>query len=143
MMVFYSIWQVRNSYRFDSKVPNLRRVCLHIKALLFDIGKFSGGTMANEVNDLLTLHFLGITRIPPKAPSISLVCWFPPLPGWVKLNTDGLSKGNPGLATTAGVFRSYRGFVQGIFTSWLGEQTAFYAELSAAIIGIEQAWIHG
>lgn len=31
-----------------------------------------------------------------------LIAWTPPMVGWVKLNTDGASHGNPALATATG-----------------------------------------
>ena len=38
-----------------------------------------------------------------------LVHWEAPLAGWLLLNTDGASKGNPGVAATGGVIRGDRG----------------------------------
>ncbi|KAG7572327.1 Reverse transcriptase zinc-binding domain [Arabidopsis suecica] len=33
-----------------------------------------------------------------------MIAWKPPSEGWIKLNTDGASHGNPGVATAGGVF---------------------------------------
>ncbi|KAG7548857.1 hypothetical protein ISN44_As12g040050 [Arabidopsis suecica] len=38
-----------------------------------------------------------------------LIAWTPPREGWLKLNTDGESKGNPGLASAGGVLRDAEG----------------------------------
>ncbi|KAK7244115.1 hypothetical protein RIF29_38933 [Crotalaria pallida] len=46
--------------------------------------------------------------------------WRGPLEGWVKLNTNGASKGNPGLAWCGGVFRDDRGKWSLDFTAKLG-----------------------
>ncbi|KAK9271842.1 hypothetical protein L1049_002207 [Liquidambar formosana] len=143
MLAFSTIWQVRNTRRFEDKTLSVKRTCLHIKASLHDIGKICGGTMSNTQNDLCILHSLGIKGIPRKAPTIIAVHWYPPPPTWIKLNTDGLAQGNLGPAVATGIFRSCRGFVKGGFTSNLGVQTAFYAELLAALIGIEYAWRNG
>ncbi|KAK9282908.1 hypothetical protein L1049_011133 [Liquidambar formosana] len=97
--------------------------------------------MDNTQSDLLVLHSLGVSAIPKKAPIVSEVCWHPPI--WLKLNTDGLAKGNPGPTVAGGVFRNCRGFVKGIFSFNIGIQSAFYAELLAVILGIEQAWDKG
>ena len=32
--------------------------------------------------------------------------WMAPMEGWYKLNTDGASRGNPGLASAGGVLRN-------------------------------------
>ncbi|KAK9279788.1 hypothetical protein L1049_013470 [Liquidambar formosana] len=71
------------------------------------------------------------------------VCWYPPPPLWIKLNTDRLAKGNPGPVVVGGGFRNCRGFVKSIFSFNIGVQSAFYAELLAVIFGIEQAWGKG
>lgn len=37
------------------------------------------------------------------------IAWVPPSGDWVKLNTDGASHGNPGLATAGGILRDGEG----------------------------------
>lgn len=94
----------------------MKRSCFHIKSLLHDIAELSTGTMVDTQTDLLILYSMTVRAIPKKSPSITPVRWYPPSPSWVKLNTDGLAKGNPGPAVAAGIFRSCRGFVKGICT---------------------------
>ncbi|KAK9272951.1 hypothetical protein L1049_003330 [Liquidambar formosana] len=139
MLGFSSIWLTRNKLRFEDIKPSLRKSVLHIRSLLRDIGKLSFGHMDNTQSDLLVLHSLGVSAIPKKAPIVSEVCWHPPSPIWLKLNIDGLAKGNPGPAVARGVFRNCRGFVKGIFSFNIGVQSAFYAKILAVILGIEQA----
>lgn len=58
-----------------------------------------------------------------------LVSWRPPSMGWVKLNTDGASHGNPGRATAGGVLRDGDGrWIQG-FTFNIGVCSAPLTEL--------------
>lgn len=59
---------------------------------------------------------------------------------WVKVNTDGLSKKNPGLS---GVFRDHRGLFLGGFAMFLGQHSAFFAEFMAVIFAIENAYSRG
>ncbi|KAK9278809.1 hypothetical protein L1049_028388 [Liquidambar formosana] len=99
--------------------------------------------MKNNVEDLLTLKSIGIPGKPMKAPSIVAVIWYPSSPSWVKLNTGGLAKGNPGPAASGGVFRNHRGFVKGVFCCNLGVHSSFFAELHAALTGICIAWDKG
>ncbi|KAL0352216.1 UNVERIFIED_CONTAM: putative ribonuclease H protein [Sesamum calycinum] len=65
----------------------------------------------------------------PQAPSI--VCWRAPSPSWFKLNTDGSSFGNPGLAGAAGIIRDSAGHVHLAYQVALGTRTSVLAELIA------------
>ena len=61
--------------------------------------------------------------------TIKGVRWEKPQEGWVKLNTDEASKGNPGLAGCGGVVRNEDGrWIMG-FARRIGVTTSFVAEL--------------
>ena len=49
---------------------------------------------------------------PQKAPSIKLVFWHLPLPGWLKVNTDGAASGSPRIPSYGGIFRNYWGLLR-------------------------------
>ncbi|KAG7534372.1 Endonuclease/exonuclease/phosphatase superfamily [Arabidopsis thaliana x Arabidopsis arenosa] len=69
-----------------------------------------------------------------------MVSWLPPSDGWVKLNTDGASHGNPGLATAGGVLRDGDGrWIQG-FAFNIGFCSATLAELWGVYYGLYLAW---
>lgn len=55
--------------------------------------------------------------------------WMPPLEGWVKLNTDGASKGNPGDGGSEGMVQDSTGSWIVGFMFHIGHYTAFTAEL--------------
>jgi len=68
------------------------------------------------------------------------IAWSRPDEGWFKLNTDGASRGNPGLATAGGVIRDAAGnWVQG-FAFNIGVCTAPLAELWGVYYGLYYAW---
>jgi ribonuclease HI len=98
------------------------------------------------MTDFAILKFFNINIHQPKAPNIIEVIWTPPLSGWVKCNIDGSSLGNPGIATTAGIFRNHNGASLGCFASNIGNATAFFAEFLGIILAIECAfdknWLH-
>ncbi|KAL0315332.1 UNVERIFIED_CONTAM: putative ribonuclease H protein [Sesamum radiatum] len=77
----------------------------------------------------------------PRAPSI--VRWHAPSPSWFKLNTDGSSLGNPGLAGAAGIIRDSAGHVHLAYQFALGIGTSVLAELTAVWRGMELALTHG
>ena len=72
-----------------------------------------------------------------------LVKWQCPSVGWVKLNTDGASKGNPGKAGAGGVIRGHRGEVFEMFAMNCGECSCTRAELLAVMRGLIVAWNGG
>ncbi|KAL0317584.1 UNVERIFIED_CONTAM: putative ribonuclease H protein [Sesamum angustifolium] len=77
----------------------------------------------------------------PRAPSI--VRWHAPSPSWFKLNTDGSSLGNPGLAGAAGIIRDSADHVHLAYQFVLGTGTSVLAELTAVWRGMELALTHG
>lgn len=63
--------------------------------------------------------------------------WTPPLPGVLKVNTDGSSQGNPGPAGIGGVGRSFYGEVQFLFSVYKGFHTNNYMEALAILFAPE------
>lgn len=68
------------------------------------------------------------------------VSWRKPNEGWVKLNTDGASHGNPGEATAGGALRDEEGNWIGGFVLNIGICTAPLAELWGVYYGLYIAW---
>ncbi|KAL0413202.1 UNVERIFIED_CONTAM: putative ribonuclease H protein [Sesamum radiatum] len=80
---------------------------------------------------------------PPPPPRPKLVWWTTPTNGWMKLNCDGTSKGNPGPSGAAGVIRDSSGGFCVAFHEFLGEQANIFAELYAVVRGVELAMDYG
>ncbi|KAJ4710484.1 Ribonuclease H protein [Melia azedarach] len=74
-----------------------------------------------------------------RAPNKIQVFWRPPTIPFVKVNTDGVSKNNPGAAACGGVFRDFQGEFLGAFAMNLGRQSSFFAEIMGIIQGISYA----
>ncbi|KAI3443768.1 hypothetical protein Pfo_000433 [Paulownia fortunei] len=70
-----------------------------------------------------------VTRITP-------ITWLEPAQGWIKLNSDGASKGNPGIAGAGGLLRNWNGDVLVAFYEAIGVQTNSVAELHAVLRGL-------
>ena len=60
-----------------------------------------------------------------------LTIWKPPPHGFLKVNIDGASKGNLGLAGNGGVIRDEHGRIKEIFHGHLGKATNNMVELMA------------
>ncbi|CAL1412749.1 unnamed protein product [Linum trigynum] len=71
------------------------------------------------------------------------VGWKPPTEGWIMLNTDGASNGNPGPAGAGGVLRDQMGHWVAGFVANLGTATAILSELWGISFGLDIAWKHG
>ena len=65
--------------------------------------------------------------------------WSSPPLGWFKLNTDGASLGNPGLAGGGGVIRNHLGDWVGGFSRAIGVTTSVQVELRALKDGLNLA----
>ncbi|KAG7571880.1 Ribonuclease H-like superfamily [Arabidopsis suecica] len=72
-----------------------------------------------------------------------MIAWIPPMVGWFKLNTDGASHGNPGLATAGGVVRDGEGNWCSGFALNIGICSAPLAELWRVYYGLYIAWGRG
>ncbi|AAF19536.1 F23N19.5 [Arabidopsis thaliana] len=71
------------------------------------------------------------------------VRWSKPSLGWCKLNTDGASHGNPGLATAGGALRNEYGEWCFGFALNIGRCLAPLAELWGVYYGLFMAWDRG
>ncbi|PRQ42072.1 putative RNA-directed DNA polymerase [Rosa chinensis] len=142
LLTFMEIWKARNRLRFDNRSPIFSTLCCSIMAWIRQFGSLVPGYYKGVLDSRL-LSSLGVCPKPRKAPKIQRVLWHPPLPPWVKVNTDGLAKGNPGPAACGGVFRDASGVYLGSFCQPLGCNSSFYAELYAVIVSIEVAFTRG
>lgn len=67
------------------------------------------------------------------------ISWSKPLSGWYKLNTNGASLGNPGLAGGGGLIRNSQGnWIKG-FSRSIGFTTSVMAELWVLRDGLQLA----
>ncbi|XP_074267507.1 uncharacterized protein LOC141590888 [Silene latifolia] len=77
---------------------------------------------------------------PPRPHNVEIhVRWDPPPYGWIMLNTDGASKGNPGPAGGGGVFRNASGDLISAYYLSCGVCSSMKAELIALFAGLENA----
>ena len=73
----------------------------------------------------------------------AFIRWMHPGVGWVKLNTDGAAKGNPGPAGAGGLIRGRRGELYEMFATNCGDCSCTRAELLAILRGLSVAWNGG
>lgn len=85
-------------------------------------------------------HVDPTTCAPDRRPAREFVTWKLPPPGWLKLNVDGSSFGNPGDAGAGGVIRDHRGHWIVGFSASIGMEASLHAELWAIKHGIQLAF---
>ncbi|XP_068316385.1 uncharacterized protein [Pyrus communis] len=134
-----AIWKMHNKVKFESKPSSFSRLCRSTLAWIRQVGVLTLGH-ARGILDRQLLVSLGILAKACKALFIVPVLWHPPHFSWVKVNTDGLAKGNSGHAACGGVFRDSAGYFLGGFSVSLGYHTSFYAELHAVELAHAQGW---
>lgn len=83
------------------------------------------------------------TTHPRKDSNPITVLWTTPRLGWIKVNTDGASRGCPGLAASGGIFRDSQGCFLRAFAGFIGFAIAARAKLQAAMLAIEMAYHRG
>ncbi|XP_041016150.1 uncharacterized protein LOC121258672 [Juglans microcarpa x Juglans regia] len=87
-------------YEFESKV-----IIRMIKGLLADISGSMRMFRVVREHDLGVLRELNCPVVPPIVKNLKLITWAPPTGDFSKLNADGGSLGNPGMAGGGGVVR--------------------------------------
>ncbi|KAK2638050.1 hypothetical protein Ddye_025845 [Dipteronia dyeriana] len=134
-MVFWVVWFFQNQATLEGgKIVFVDALSL-LWRFVREVDSLQSGTMKNSMDELQTLQRLYVSGRPPKASRILEVNWRPPPPGCLKVNTDGVAFGSPGLTGCAGFFRTCRDFVKDCF--------AFEAELAAAVYTIDYTWTFG
>lgn len=99
--------------------------------------------MYNSMTDLCILRFFKIEGRADKAPKIIEVNWHPPLYGWIKINADGCSLGNPGQSGCGVVFRNHNSLVVGCLAQSIGIDNSVSAEFWGAIFAFKIARTRG
>jgi len=132
--VIWNVWKERNSRIFKNKASKPQHI---IDQLLRWLKDTISSLLRTLHKDPPLLH-LGLQSISPQCTirgvsqtNADINIWKPPPHGFLKVNIDGTSKGNPGLAGFGGVIRDERGQINKIFHGHLGKATNNMAELMA------------
>ncbi|KAJ4960664.1 hypothetical protein NE237_020574 [Protea cynaroides] len=91
--------------------------------------------------DLRIAKLLHLETTKGRKTPIKELYWRPPMHGWCKINFDGSSIGNPGMAGARGVIRNPSGEVCFAFAEFLGVTSNYTSKMRRAMIDIEKAMI--
>ncbi|KAF7814031.1 cytochrome P450 71A1-like [Senna tora] len=121
LCIIYGSWKHRNTCVIDGGSPNY--IKLH-KEIELDI-------------DMAWQVFSDSANI--SSCDSRCVSWSKPKQGMIKLNTDGSSFGNPGMAGYGGIFRNEDGGWLCGYSGFIGIRTSMFAELTAIKHGLNLA----
>ena len=125
-ITIWYIWKERCNRTFDRDQGSWFKTNLAIKRMIGD------SLMLRRGDDDQT-----------KGKEVDHIGWKYPADGWIKLNVDGCSKGNPGMAGAGGAIRDNMGSWIGGFARNIGICSSVTAELWAIYIGLQLVWAKG
>ncbi|KAL5724525.1 hypothetical protein ACHQM5_007773 [Ranunculus cassubicifolius] len=100
--------------------------------------------MANTISDLPILRHLHHGTKPRPPLKMIEFFWAPPPLGYIKINTDGASKGNPGPSGWGSIFRDENNKIRGVYYGGLGISSSHMEETMAVthslLKAVEQGW---
>ncbi|MCI26012.1 RNA-directed DNA polymerase (Reverse transcriptase), partial [Trifolium medium] len=130
-----------NGVRFNSSIITLQAAKTKIlTAIVTSAPGLKGYTSNAPMDQQILQHFHLVPRLR-KAPQIKLVICKAPNIWWYKANTDGFDVGNT--AACGGLFRDHLTDHVGSFAQNLGPGSILHAEITAIIIALELAAVHG
>ncbi|KAG6538374.1 hypothetical protein ZIOFF_003490 [Zingiber officinale] len=132
--VIWFLWCARN----DAKHRGIRMVA---KKIIWNVSQYIiSGIDAGIIKPghwkgfIMVAQNLGLLVKPRTVNTISVVTWKKPKVGWFKLNTDGCSKGNPGLSSFGVIIRDHGGNVMMVKYGLIRRGSNVRAELMAILI---------
>ncbi|KAF6170149.1 hypothetical protein GIB67_038682 [Kingdonia uniflora] len=131
------IWLARNNSIFEEKSFSLDQEKRKWYKQLHETALLSQGCMNNSLADLSILHKIGVPLHPGKWLKVFSCFWELPNHDEIKINTDGVARGNPGKGGIGCIFRDSEGKVLDTLTQGLGLVTNYMAECKAIIKEVE------
>ncbi|OMO90214.1 Endonuclease/exonuclease/phosphatase [Corchorus olitorius] len=119
--IVWRIWNMRNKILNGESPPNFAHVVESTRNQIVEF--FACSNMANNTSNKRTI----------------LIGWVPPPEGYIKINTNGSSQGNPWKAGAGGIIRDSAGSFYVGFSRHLGVATSTSAELWAIRDGLNIA----
>ncbi|KAL0315012.1 UNVERIFIED_CONTAM: putative ribonuclease H protein [Sesamum calycinum] len=131
LLILWFTWAQRNATKYRGVQFSTDGIILEVQRHLRTLYAARTLTSTQWKGDLHRAAVMGFIfrQIIPQAPSI--VRWRAPSLFWFKLNTDGSSLRNPGLARVGGIIRDSAGHVHLTYQIALGTGTNVLTELTA------------
>ncbi|KAF9607882.1 hypothetical protein IFM89_003586 [Coptis chinensis] len=134
-----TIWKQRNKVFFEDKKPSFIHCTKEITILVRQAHLLDSSSMYKSTIDVRTLLNWNLEARLHRAPRIRKCWWNLPILDMVKINCDGSSKGNPGVAGLGATCRNHtRDFLLVIWRK-IGVNTNYLAECLAIVESAEVA----
>ncbi|KAG6470791.1 hypothetical protein ZIOFF_071871 [Zingiber officinale] len=112
------------------KIGEVHGIRMAAKKIVWNVSRYLISGMAAGIikpghwkSFIMVAQNLGLLVKPKTVNTISVVTWKKPKVGWFKLNTDGCSKGNPGLSSFGVIIRDHSGNVMMVWFSHVYRET--------------------
>lgn len=135
-IIMWHLWKGRNKARFENVRMDYDEIIKNIKVYAHDSYTINKLCLEKGKCPDTIIYMLDLKYSMKKQSTTFMVRWLPPWNLWVKLNTDGASRGNPGKAGCRGVIRGNRGYFTGAFCHCLGIKTCMFDEAYAVLEGL-------
>ncbi|KAL2228320.1 UNVERIFIED_CONTAM: putative ribonuclease H protein [Sesamum indicum] len=131
MLILWFGWLERNVVKHRNKSFNSERIKWKVHQHIVTTFKSKTTKFINWKGDRYVAKSMGFELGSSYKPKTKIIKWTKPEPGWVKINTDGASKGNPGRAGAGGIARDEEGATTFAFYEILGETNNTFTEVFA------------
>ncbi|KAH0650859.1 hypothetical protein KY289_031098 [Solanum tuberosum] len=131
-------WKARCKCRFEGMKMSSSRIILKVTQ---QINIIAHKQFPNIPPYMIWIHFIDLMEKAKISTTIEAVKWLTPEAGWMELNTDGCSKGNPGECCGWHYQRRLR--LRIAYAMPLGIETNNYAETMAMKTGVEWCMTNG
>ncbi|XP_041001580.1 uncharacterized protein LOC121247270 [Juglans microcarpa x Juglans regia] len=136
-IITWHLWRRRCTTRMKGIIQSISSVWHSIRSWMGLVSRDMKKVSKCSRHDSQILQILNILVLVPDRKYLKLVAWQKPAQGWLKLNTDGSSLGNPGSSGVGGIIRNDRGHMVHAFNSYIGFGSSNRTGLLAILQGLK------
>ncbi|KAK4397307.1 putative ribonuclease H protein [Sesamum angolense] len=120
---------LRNDVKHRNANYNSDRIIWKVRQHIETIGRSNLAHLISWKCDKYLASSMGFSVKIQHKIKVLKVNWDKPERGWVKINTDGASKGNPGISGAGGIVRNEEGVAILAFYEFIGQATNMFSEV--------------
>ncbi|KAK4382455.1 putative ribonuclease H protein [Sesamum angolense] len=129
LLILWFGWLERNDVKHRNANYNSDRIIWKVRQHIETIGRSNLAHLISWKGDKYLASSMGFSVKIQHKIKVLKVNWDKPERGWVKINTDGASKGNPGISGAGGIVRNEEGVAILAFYEFIGQATNMFSEV--------------